>query len=161
VGCYVIGEGGEPLRVGFALGNEYADHVMERQNYLYLAHSKLRQCSYGPELLLGELPSNVSGEARLLRKGQAIWNESWLSGEDNMAHSIANLEHHHFKYREFRRPGDVHVHFFGAATGSFTKNIKTEIGDVFEITSPVFGRPLRNPLAAAREANTLVGVRAL
>jgi hypothetical protein len=134
---------------------------MERQNYLYLAHSKLRQCSYGPELLLGELPSNVAGEARLLRKRQAIWSESWLSGEDNMAHSIANLEHHHFKYREFRRPGDVHVHFFGAATGSFTKNIKTEIGDVFEIASPVFGRPLRNPLAAAREANTFVGVRAL
>jgi hypothetical protein len=161
VGCYVIGDNGEPLRVGFALGNEYADHVMERQNYLYLAHSKLRQCSYGPELLLGELPSNVTGEARLLREGQAIWKETWLSGEDNMAHSIVNLEHHHFKYREFRRPGDVHVHFFGAATGSFTKNIKTEVGDVFEITSPVFGRPLRNPLAAAKEANTLVGVRTL
>jgi hypothetical protein len=161
VGCYIIGDGGEPLRVGFALGNEYADHVMERQNYLYLAHSKLRQCSYGPELLLGELPANVTGEARLLRKGQAIWSEQWLSGEDNMAHSLANLEHHHFKYKEFRRPGDVHVHFFGAATGSFTKNVKTEVGDVFEIKAPTFGRPLRNPLGAAREPYSFVAVRAL
>lgn len=161
VGCYIIGDDGAPLRVGFALGNEYADHVMERQNYLYLAHSKLRQCSYGPELLLGELPANVAGKARLLRQGDAVWSDDWLSGEDNMAHSIANLEHHHFKYREFRRPGDVHVHFFGAATGSFTKNVSTKVGDVFEITAPVFGRPLRNALAAAPEAGTFVAVQAL
>jgi hypothetical protein len=161
VGCYVIGDKGDPLRVGFALGNEYADHVMERQNYLYLAHSKLRQCAFGPELLLGELPQNVTGEARLLREGQVVWSDSWLSGENNMAHSIANLEHHHFKYRDFRRPGDVHVHFFGAATGSFTKNVETQIGDVFEISAPAFGRPLRNALGAAAQPHAFVPVRAL
>ena len=38
------------------LSNEFSDHVMERQNYLYLAHSKLRSCSFGPELLVGDLP---------------------------------------------------------------------------------------------------------
>ena len=161
VGLYVIGDDGTVYRVGFALGNEYADHVMERQNYLYLAHSKLRQCAYGPELLLGELPAGVSGSARLTRNGRAVWTDSWLSGDDNMAHAIANLEHHHFKYRDFRRPGDVHVHFFGAATGSFTKNVKAEVGDVFEIECPVFGRPLRNPLGRAREDYKLVGVRTL
>jgi hypothetical protein len=161
VGLYVIGDGGEVYRVGFALGNEYSDHVMERQNYLYLAHSKLRQCAYGPELVLGELPSHVSGSARLVRNGEAVWSDTWLSGDDNMAHSIANLEHHHFKYRDFRRPGDVHVHFFGAATGSFTKNVKAQVGDVFESASPLFGRPLRNPLGAAREPERLVRVRAL
>jgi hypothetical protein len=161
VGLYVIGDDGSVYRVGFALGNEYADHVMERQNYLYLAHSKLRQCAYGPELLLGALPASVAGSARLTRSGQELWSDTWLSGDDNMAHSIANLEHHHFKYRDFRRPGDVHVHFFGAATGSFTKNVKAEVGDVFEIECPVFGRPLRNPLGRAREEYALVGVRAL
>jgi hypothetical protein len=161
VGLYVIGDDGSVYRVGFALGNEYADHVMERQNYLYLAHSKLRQCAYGPELLLGALPASVSGSARLTRDGQPLWSDTWLSGDDNMAHSIANLEHHHFKYRDFRRPGDVHVHFFGAATGSFTKNVKAEVGDVFEIECPVFGRPLRNPLERAREEYALVGVRPL
>ncbi|MCW5620722.1 MAG: FAH family protein [Burkholderiales bacterium] len=161
VGLYVIGDDGTPWRVGFALGNEYADHVMERQNYLYLAHSKLRQCAYGPELLLGALPVNVTGSARLARNGEAIWSESWLSGDTNMAHSIANLEHHHFKYADFRRPGDVHVHFFGAATGSFTKNVKAQVGDVFEIESPAFGRPLRNPLGPARQGDELVEVRML
>jgi hypothetical protein len=161
VGVYVIGEGGEPLRVGFALGNEYADHVMERKNYLYLAHSKLRQCAYGPEVLLGDLPKHVAGTARLLRDGAAIWSDEWLSGDDNMAHSIANLEHHHFKYRDFRRPGDVHVHFFGAATGSFTKGVETKPGDIFEIASPVFGKPLRNGLVRESEAERFVAVRAL
>ncbi len=161
VGLYVVGDHGQVLRVGFALGNEYADHVMERKNYLYLAHSKLRQCSYGPELLMGELPKNVSGSAKVLRNGQAVWSGDWLSGEDNMAHSIWNLEHHHFKYAGFRRPGDVHVHFFGAATGSFTANVSTAPGDVFEITSPQFGRPLRNTLAASQSAHRPIEIQVL
>lgn len=161
VGLYVIGDRGDVLRVGFALGNEFADHVMERQNYLYLAHSKLRQCSFGPELLIGALPASVTGHARLLRDGEEIWAEDWLSGEANMCHSIGNLEHHHFKYRDFRRPGDMHVHFFGAATGSFTKKIETRVGDVFEIHAAPFGRPLRNALGAAREQDQLVRIRAL
>jgi hypothetical protein len=161
VGLYVIGPAGEVCRAGFALGNEYSDHVMERQNYLYLAHSKLRQCAYGPELLLGGLPANVTGNARLMRQGSAVWSDTWVSGEDNMAHSIANLEHHHFKYRDFRRAGDVHVHFFGAATGSFTRNVKAQPGDVFEIESAQFGRPLRNALRASQAPDRLVAVRAL
>jgi len=161
VGLYVAAPDGHIYRAGFALGNEYSDHVMERRNYLYLAHSKLRQCSYGPELLLGELPTNVTGHARLCRGNDVIWEQDWLSGEDNMCHSIANLEHHHFKYQVFRRPGDVHVHFFGAATGSFTSNIETRAGDVFEIASPAFGKPLRNTLAPKAATEQLVTVRAL
>ena len=161
VGLYVIGDHGQVLRVGFALGNEYSDHVMERKNYLYLAHSKLRQCSYGPELLTGELPKNVTGSAQLIRAGNALWSGDWLSGEDNMAHSVWNLEHHHFKYAGFRRPGDVHVHFFGAATGSFTANVATQPGDVFEITSAQFGKPLRNALAASKTAHQPINIQAL
>ncbi len=161
VGIYVCGEDDRIYRLGFALGNEYSDHVMERQNYLYLAHSKLRQCSYGPELLVGALPAHVSGHARLLRGNDVVWEQDWLSGEDNMCHSIANLEHHHFKYRDFRHAGDVHVHFFGAATGSFTNKTETKTGDVFEIESPLFGKPLRNTLGSANEANALLKVRPL
>ena len=161
VGLYVIGDHGQVLRVGFALGNEYSDHVMERKNYLYLAHSKLRQCSYGPELLVGDLPSNVTGSAKLVRGGNAVWSGDWLSGEDNMAHSVWNLEHHHFKYAGFRRPGDVHVHFFGAATGSFTANVSTKPGDRFEINSPQFGRPLRNTLVGSETVQRPITIQAL
>src|SRR3569833_3086677 len=50
-GLYLIGPDGTPYRLGYALGNEFSDHVTERQNYLYLAHSKLRACAVGPALL--------------------------------------------------------------------------------------------------------------
>ncbi len=107
---------GQPWRLGYAIGNEYSDHVMERQNYLYLAHSKLRACAIGPELLLGDLPESVEGESRIWRNGSLLWKKAFVSGEKNMSHTISNLEFHHFKYRQFRRPGDLHVHFFGTAT---------------------------------------------
>lgn len=149
VGLYVIGPDGTPFRVGFALGNEFSDHVTERVNYLWLAHSKLRPSSFGPELLVGALPGNVSGVSRILREGSIVWQKPFLSGEDNMSHTIANLEHHHFKYDLFRRPGDVHVHYFGTATLSFSDGIETRSGDVFEISAPPFGLPLRNGLAQA------------
>ena len=38
-GLYLIGEDGKPYRVGYAIGNEFSDHITERQNYLYLAHT--------------------------------------------------------------------------------------------------------------------------
>lgn len=149
-GLYVIGDGGEVLRVGFALGNEYSDHVMERKNYLFLAHSKLRQSSFGPEVLLGELPENVSGTIRVLRNGGDVWSGELLSGEANMCHSIDNLEQHHFKYASFRRPGDVHVYFYGASGLSCSAGVTAKPGDVFEVACPAFGRPLRNPLVAGK-----------
>ena len=63
-----------------------------------------------------------------------------------MSHALHNLEHHHFKYPLFRRPGDVHVHFFGTATLSFADGVRAEVGDVFEIEAAPFALPLRNRL---------------
>ena len=167
-GLYVIGEKGNVLRVGFCLGNEFSDHVTERQNYLYLAHSKLRACSFGPEVLiadsaldgLDELPADVRGTVRIVRAGQTLWTETITTGEANMSHSIANMEHHHFKYANFRQPGDVHVHFFGASALSVSAGIKTQPGDVFEVESALFGKPLRNPLVAASEPDVFWAVQA-
>lgn len=145
-GIYVIGDDGTPYRLGYALANEFSDHVMERQNYLCLAHSKLRPAAIGPELLLGELPRTIQGTARVRRHGAALWERPFLTGEDNMSHELRNLEYHHFKYPMFRRPGDVHIHFFGTATLSFADGVKVRDGDVFEIEATPFGLPLRNPL---------------
>lgn len=145
-GIYVIGNDGTPFRVGFALANEFSDHVTERVNYLFLAHSKLRPCSFGPEILIGELPADVQGSSRIVRGGETHWEKPFVSGEANMSHTLANLEHHHFKYDVFCQPGDVHVHMFGTATLSFADGIKPKDGDVFEIQSDTFGLPLRNPL---------------
>lgn len=146
-GIYLIDTDGTPVRLGFALANEFSDHVTERGNYLWLAHSKLRPAALGPELWVGELPPEVRGVSRILRNGAVLWEKPFLSGEANMSHSIANLEDHHFKYAPFRRPGDIHVHFFGTATLSFSDGIRTEPGDVFEISAAPFALPLRNPLA--------------
>ncbi|MBL4813587.1 MAG: GguC protein [Rhodobacteraceae bacterium] len=160
-GIYVIGPDGTPFRVGFALANEFSDHVTERVNYLFLAHSKLRPCSFGPEILLGELPDDVQGMSRILRDGAVHWQKPFASGEANMSHTLANLEHHHFKYDVFCQPGDVHVHMFGTATLSFADGIKAEDGDIFEIESSTFGLPLRNvlketaPIATAKRVQIL------
>jgi len=159
-GLYVIADDGTVLRIGYALGNEYSDHVMERRNYLFLAHSKLRQCSFGPELLIGELPAEVTGAIRIRRDGDVLWEGELLSGEVNMCHSIANLEHHHFKYDRFRRPGDVHVYFFGASGLSTAAGVAARPGDLFEVASPIFGRPLRNPLVVGGP-EALIKVRPL
>jgi hypothetical protein len=159
VGLYVINPQGEVLRVGFALGNEFSDHVLERQNYLYLAHSKLRNSSFGPELLVGDPPAHIVGRSRLLRNGQELWAGEFLTGEANMTHTLTNIEHHHFKYAHFRRAGDIHCHFYGTATLSFAAGVTTQAGDVFEISAPAFGRPLRNPLVAASAVDQLVKVR--
>ncbi|WP_025560010.1 AraD1 family protein [Sphingomonas sp. UNC305MFCol5.2] len=145
-GIYVIDDEGRPRRLGFALGNEFSDHITERGNYLWLAHSKLRHASLGAELLVGELPADVRGTSKIVRNGETLWEKPFLSGEANMSHAIANLEHHHFKYGLFRRPGDVHVHFFGTATLSFADGVRTEEGDVFEVSAAPFTLPLRNPL---------------
>jgi hypothetical protein len=147
-GIYLIGRDGTPWRLGLCLANEFSDHVTERHNYLWLAHSKLRQAALGPELLVGAPPEDVRGTSRILRDGAVLWEKPFLSGEANMSHAIANLEHHHFKYAQFRRPGDVHVHFFGTATLSFSEGVRTQPGDVFEISAAPFALPLRNPLRA-------------
>jgi hypothetical protein len=146
VGLYVIGDDRRPYRLGFALGNELSDHVVERGNYLWLAHSKLRACSVGPELRFGDLPAHLVGHSRIRRDGALLWQQAFATGEANMSHSIANLEHHHFKYAAFRRPGDVHLHFMGTATLSFADGVATRDGDIFEIGIDAFGRPLHNPL---------------
>jgi len=151
-GIYLIGHDGTPLRLGFALGNEFSDHVTERENYLWLAHSKLRAAALGPELRLGDLPQDLRGTSRITRGDTTLWEKPFATGEANMTHSIANLEHHHFKYARFRRPGDIHVHFFGTATASFADGIATQPGDVFEIEADAFHLPLRNPLAREDEA---------
>lgn len=148
VGLYVVGPDGQPFRIGYTLGNEFSDHLTEAKNYLYTQHSKLRACSMGPELLIGDLPEDVRGKSRIIRDDQVLWEEDFLSGEKNMSHSIANLEHYHFRYPMFRRPGDLHAYFFGAAVMSYASGIKTAAGDVFEIQADVFGKTLRNRMVA-------------
>ena len=160
-GLYLIDDKGRPVRLGFALGNEYSDHVTERQNYLLLAHSKLRHSAIGPEMVAGGIPANISGMSRILRNGKVVWEKPFLTGEANMSHTLDNLEYHHFKYEPFRKPGDVHIHYFGTATLSIVDGFATQDGDVFEIEAAPFGAALRNPLKALKADFKPGGVKAL
>jgi len=135
---------------------------MEKKNYLYLAPSKLRNCAIGPELTIGEIEfDHISGRVTIFREGSTLWTKEIWTGQNNMSHSISNLEHHHFKYAAHRRPGDVHIHFFGADAFSFGDGIALEAGDVMEVSFPKFGRPLRNPLKIAGEPEKPIQARVL
>jgi hypothetical protein len=159
VGLYVIDQGGVPRRLGFAIGNEFSDHVMEKRNYLYLAPSKLRTCAVGPELALGASFESFEGSVQVKRKGEIVWENPISTGEAHMVHSLANLEHHHFKYPLHRRPGDVHLHFFGTGAFSFGAGVTLENGDEMIVDIPALGRPLRNTVAAHDEPQELVRVK--
>jgi hypothetical protein len=157
-GLYIIDEDARPRRVGMAMANEFSDHIIEKQNYLYLAHSKLRTCAMGPELIVDPDFGDVRGTVSIERNGQLLWSKAIASGEQNMCHSLANLEHHHFKYEAHRRPGDVHIHFFGADAFSFGAGIRVQDGDVMSVTFEGFGRPLRNAIREDRSEQRLVEV---
>ena len=141
---YVIAGDGTPWRIGMTAGNEFSDHVFERRNYLNLAGSKLRTCSIGPELAVGADFSDVAGQVRILRGNHLLWQKAIRTGEKNMCHSLANLEHHHFKYAAHRQPGAVHVHFLGADCLSYGEEVRLQAGDVTEVQFENFGRALRN-----------------
>jgi hypothetical protein len=157
-GVYLVDSAGVPRRVGHVQANEFSDHKTEEINYLYLAPSKLRTCSIGPELCIDAAFENVSGTARILRAGKTLWSRTIATGEQNMSHSVANLEHHHFKYPAHRRPGDVHIHFFGADAFSFGDGIQMVEGDVMEIEFQGFGRPLANPIRIDRSQQDWIAV---
>jgi hypothetical protein len=154
-GVYVIDSNGAPRRVGMAQGNEFSDHRFEKRNYLNLAASKLMTCAIGPELVVDPEFGSVAGEVSIERGGAAIWRKRIRSGDAAMSHSLANLEHHHFKHAGHRRPGDVHVHFFGADAFSFGEGVTLQDGDVMQVQFDGFGRALRNPLRAAAASRTL------
>lgn len=158
---YINGPDGTPFRIGFCNGNEFSDHVFERRNYLNLAGSKLRTCSIGPELVLDAAFTDTPGTVRILRKGAVLWQKNIRTGEANMCHSLANLEHHHFKFEGHRLPGQVHVHFMGADTLSFGEQIRLQSGDVTEVQFEGFGRALRNTIVAHQPLASAVSVKTL
>lgn len=158
IGAYIIDPQGTPRRIGMAIGNEFADHQMERKNYLYLAPSKLRNCAVGPELVIDFDFSNVPGLARIERAGVTTWEKAIASGEANMCHSLENLEHHQFKYAQHRVPGEAHIHFWGADAFSFGSSVSLQDGDIMSIEWKGFGRPLRNPIRIDRSKPALAKV---
>jgi hypothetical protein len=160
-GVYLIDKDGEPWRVGFTIANEFSDHVMEKKNYLYLAPSKLRNCAIGPELIIDEEFSELKGTVKILRNKELIWSSNIQTGEKHMAHSLENLEYHHFKYPGHRIPYQAHIHFFGADAFSFGSKIELQNGDMMEISWEGMGRALQNPIKISADKEELVKIKSL
>jgi hypothetical protein len=160
-GVYVIDSTGTPRRIGMTAGNEFSDHKFEKHNYLHLAGSKLRNCALGPELAVDPDFALVPGRVAIERAGHIVWEREIATGEQEMCHSVANIEHHHFKFDAHRRPGDVHVHYYGAHSLSFADDVLLADGDVMVIQFAGFGRPLRNRVKIAHALRQPVVVRSL
>lgn len=156
---YVVCPTGQPWRVGFCVGNEFSDHRFEKKNYLNLAGSKIRTCSLGPELVVDPDFASVPGRVSIERNGATLWSKEIRTGENEMCHSLQNIEHHHFKFETHRRPGDAHIHYLGACSLSFGDGIQLEDGDTMVIEFDGFGRALRNPLSVRKSPPQLVSVR--
>jgi hypothetical protein len=150
-GLYIIDQKGNPWRIGLSTANEFSDHVMEKVNYLYLAPSKIRTCSIGPELVIDADFESYSGEVSVSRKGEKIWSSGINTGQKNMCHNLENLEFHHFKYDSHRIPFQAHVHFFGADAFSFGNKILLENGDKMTVEWKGMGRALENYLEKTEE----------
>ena len=160
-GAYLIDAQGDPWRIGFTTSNEFSDHIMEKKNYLYLAPSKLRNCSIGPELVLDEDFLELQGTVKILRKDEPVWSSVIHTGQKNMAHSLDNLEYHHFKYPCHRIPLQAHIHFFGADAFSFGSQIALEDADVMEVSWEGMGRALQNPVKFSGDEEKLVNIKSL
>lgn len=160
-GIYLIADDGTPCRIGMAGGNEFSDHRFEKKNYLNLAGSKLRTCALGPELVINPEFQSVEVRVNIERNGGPLWSTKFRTGEAEMCHSLENIEHHHFKFEPHRRPGDIHVHFFGTDCLSFSCGISLEDGDTMQVAFDGFGRPLRNPVRIDRSEPSLIQVTSL
>ena len=157
-GAYLVAPDGRPYRIGFAVGNEFSDHQFEKKNYLNLAGSKLRTCALGPELAVDAEFESIPVTATIERAGSVLWTKGFRTGESEMCHSLQNIEHHHFKFEGHRRPGDVHIHFFGTDCLSFSDQIRLQDGDIMQVSAEGFGRPLRNPVRIARPEQSFIKV---
>jgi hypothetical protein len=123
--------------------------------------SKLRTCALGPELVLDPEFSSVSVQVEIEREGRILWSGTVPTGESEMCHSLRNLEHHHFKFEAHRRPGDVHVHFFGTDCLSLGAGIRLANGDTIQVSFEGFGRPLRNVVHVSQSEAVPIEVNSL
>ena len=160
-GVYLIDNNCQPVRIGFTTGNEFSDHIMERKNYLCLAPSKLRNCAIGPELVIDMEFLDIEGTVKVTQNKNELWSAAIHTGEKNMAHSLANLEYHHFKYSDHRQPLQAHVHFFGADAFSFGNGIKLETGDEMQVRWKGMGRPLINYIQIETGKEEFIKVRSI
>jgi hypothetical protein len=139
---YVVGDDGLPFRVGFSVANMVAERAGATEWTGLNLHPRPRSISFGPEILVGDLPSEVAGTARAQLASATLYERTFTAGEARLPAALDDLERHHFSYELFRRPGDVHIHLIELATSPARGEFDV---DGFELEVPGFGLPLFNP----------------
>lgn len=160
-GLYLVDGAGQPTRIGFCQGNDFSDHNMASKNEFYLAHSKLRSCAIGPEMVMAPYFCDVSGRVSIVRRQEVLWERDLQSGENQMGHSLENIEFNHFKYTQHCVPGQVHIHFFGTGASSYGAPISLAEGDIVRTAFNGYGRPLENNLHFEKNDEEMQAVRSL
>ena len=155
-GVYLIDDSGLLVCVGFVLGNEFSDHVTERHNYLWLAHSKLR-----PQALAGASGRrSARGHQRHVPSSGAACKLVWEKPV-----SVRRTEHGPLDHQSRGAPLQVWLvsptrrrprPFLRHSHRSFSDGVKTQKGDVFEIECDTFGLPLRNRLSTEKAVKARV-----
>ncbi len=123
---YLIAPDGLPRRAGITQGN------------------RGRASSLGPELILEpELPV-LKGSARVGHSQKP--RSQTLLAEVPVQLALASIEPDHFESADFRRPGDVHVHFLGERVFTHGADLEAGEGERVEVEFEGLGRALINTI---------------
>ena len=149
-GIHVIAPDGAPHRVGFVLASAFCDHPAHQPDSFREHHPRLRQASFGPELLVGPLPAAIEGRTRIRRGDEIVAEVPFRAG--SLSPSTAEHERADFGADMLLGPGDIHVHIFVTASLSVAPGFALRQDDLFETEAAPFGLPLWNPLSMAAGA---------
>ncbi len=131
---YIIGPDGAPRRVGVTPGNS------------------ARHSAIGPELTLDADLPRVAGSVKVIRAGREVRSEAISGGEAPLLLALAAIEPDLFESADLRRPGDAHVHFFGARLWGGRSCLAAENGDEAVVEFQSLGKALRNPIRIEQPA---------
>lgn len=123
---YLIARDGLPRRIGVTPG------------------LRGRISALGPELILDPALPRLKGIAKGFHDAADAANE--LLAEVPLLLALASIEPDHFESADFRRPGDVHIHFFGERLFGSNRPIESVDGDQVEVEFEGLGRALRNTI---------------
>lgn len=131
---YVIARDGLPRRIGIAQGN------------------RGRVSALGPELVLDPGLSRIHGRA----EGSTGLQE--VAADVPLLLALASIEPDHFDAADYRRPGDVHVLFFGERLFGPVSPLESAEGEQVTIEFDGLGRRLANTIWREQHARRVAAV---
>ena len=111
VAVYYITPNSELYRIGFCLGNEFSDHILEKENHFYITQCKLRPFSLGAEIIIGDIPEKIQLDVVIFRQNEKLWQAQVNTGESNMVYSYENIENFIFQNQHICLADTIYYQF--------------------------------------------------